>query len=63
MASLPFSRFFFTHQVDPIIGEAESNVEIGVASNSMVFQGYDPPPSRAYVHLLEEELVRTVRSG
>ena len=31
---LPFSKFFFTHHVDPIIEEVESNVEVD--SDSMV---------------------------
>ena len=50
---LPFSKFFFTHHMDPIIEEAE------VSSDSIDVQVYDLPPSCAYVHLLEAELTRT----
>ncbi|KAG4968269.1 hypothetical protein JHK82_033989 [Glycine max] len=54
---LPFSKFFFTHHVDPIIGEVECYVED--AFDSMVVQVYDPSPSYAYVCLLEVELAIT----
>lgn len=59
MAFLPFSKFFFTHHMDPIIEEVKSNVEAEAASDSMVVQVYDPPSSRTYVSLLEAELART----
>lgn len=57
VVSFPFSRYFFTHHVDPIIKEVEYDVE--VASDFMVVQVYDPPLSRAYVHPLKVELVKT----
>ena len=34
VVTFPFSKFFFTHHVDPIIEEVESNVEVD--SDSMV---------------------------
>lgn len=43
--------------MDPIIDEVESNVE--VESSSMVVQVYDPSFSRAYVCMIEDELVKT----
>ena len=42
---------------DPIIKEVEFDVE--VASASLIVQVYYPSPSRAYVCLLEVELIRT----
>lgn len=57
MVFLPFFIFFFTHHVDSTIDEVK--LDIKAASNSMVFQVYDPPPSCAYVSLLEAELART----
>lgn len=57
VVTFPFSKFFFTHHVDPIIEKFECDVED--ASDSVVVQVYDPQPSRAYVRLLEDELART----
>ena len=57
---LPFSKFFFTHHVDPIIEEAESDVEYD--STSMVVQVYDHPPSCDYVRLLEAKLTQNQRN-
>lgn len=60
MVFLPFFIFFFTHHVDSTIDEVK--LDIKAASNSMVFQVYDPPPSCAYVSLLEAELARTTKA-
>lgn len=57
MVLLSFSRLFFTHHVEPIIEEVESDID--AASDSLVVQVQDPPPSRVYVQLLEKELVKT----
>ena len=46
VVSLPFSRFFFTHHVDPIIEKVGSNVEAKIASDVMVVQVYNPQPSQ-----------------
>lgn len=54
---LLFSRFFFIHHVDLKIKEVD--LDIDVASGSMVVQVYDPPPSHSYVQLLEKELIKT----
>jgi len=53
MMIFSFSRFFFTHHVDPIIEEVDLDTD--AMFGSMVIQVYDPPPFCAYVYLLEKK--------
>jgi len=39
---LPFSRFFFTHHVDPITEEVELDVKDEATYDFMAIQMYDP---------------------
>ncbi|KAG5111965.1 hypothetical protein JHK82_035234 [Glycine max] len=43
---LSYSRFIFTHHLQPIIKEVDSDVEVGVDPDAMAIKVYDPPPSR-----------------
>ena len=56
---LSYSRFIFTHHLQPIIKEVDSDVEVGVDPDAMAIKVYDPPPSREYVKLIEAKLLRT----
>lgn len=56
---MPFSRLFYTHHVDLIIEEVESDVKDKATSTSMVVQVYDPQLACAYASLLDGKHVRT----
>lgn len=56
---LSYSRFIFTHHLQPIIKEVDSDVEVGVDPDAMAIKVYDPPPSREYVRLGVANLLKT----
>jgi len=53
VVNLPHSRFTFTHHMQPIIKEVDSNVEAEVDLSAMAVEVYDRPSSREYVKLIE----------
>lgn len=56
----PNSIFTFTHHIKPIIKEVNFDDEASVVSEDMVMEVNDgPPPSREYVHLIKEALLKT----
>lgn len=59
MVLFPFSQFFFTHYVDPITEEVESDTN--TTFGSLVVQVYDHPPSQAYVQILKRNLSKPER--
>ena len=55
---LPFSRFIFTHHVQLIIKEVDSNVKVVVDPDALALDVYDPQPLKEYVILIEAELLQ-----
>lgn len=55
---LPFSKFIFTYQVQPIIEEVDYDVEVVVDPDALAIKVYDPPPLMEYVQLIESELLK-----
>ena len=49
---LPHSKFTFTHHVQCIIKEVDSDVEVVVDPNAMTIVMYDHQPSQAYVEMI-----------
>lgn len=59
MLLLPYSRFTFTHHVQLIIEEVDSDVEVEAALDVMVAEVYDPSPLMQYICLEEAQLLKS----